>query len=268
MFVGSGAPRGRDLDIPGRARSGREHPHRHRLAVVGLVRPRDEDRQARHRAGRRQHGDGLLPLVAAPGRRGGAGRRALRLRRDEGVAVGEGRRDARGHPDPQLPRAQGVHARRRQADRRDVREGRAAEGRQGTARNSLPTGEPDVHFPCDDVLVAVGQENAFPWIERDVGIAFDEWGMPVVDKTTMASSRAGVFFGGDAAFGPKNIIWAVAHGHDAAISIDHHCQGVPVTQRPAAAREPACRRRWASTSGATTTRSTTTSAIACRSRTR
>ncbi len=100
-------------------------------------------------------------------------------------------------------------------------------------RQLVATGEPDVHMPCDDVLVAVGQENAFPWIERDVGITFDEWGMPVVDKTTMASSRAGVFFGGDAAFGPKNIIWAVAHGHDAAISIDHHCQGVPVSQRPA-----------------------------------
>ncbi len=100
-------------------------------------------------------------------------------------------------------------------------------------RQLVATGEPDVHMPCDDVLVAVGQENAFPWIERDVGIAFDDWGMPVVDKTTMASSRAGVFFGGDAAFGPKNIIWAVAHGHDAAISIDHHCQGVPVSQRPA-----------------------------------
>jgi ferredoxin len=87
-------------------------------------------------------------------------------------------------------------------------------------------------MPCDDVLVAVGQENAFPWIERDVGITFDDWGMPIVDKTTMASSRGGVFFGGDAAFGPKNIIWAVAHGHDAAISIDNHCQGLPVSQRP------------------------------------
>ncbi len=100
-------------------------------------------------------------------------------------------------------------------------------------RQLVATGEPEVHFPCDDVLVAVGQENAFPWIERDVGITFDEWGMPVVDKVTMASSLSGVYFGGDAAFGPKNIIWAVAHGHDAAISIDNHCQGVPVAQRPA-----------------------------------
>ena len=99
-------------------------------------------------------------------------------------------------------------------------------------RQLLPTGEPDMHFPCDDVLVAIGQENAFPWIERDLGIAFDAHDMPVVDKVTMASTREGVFFGGDAAFGPKNIIWAVAHGHDAAISIDLHCRGEPLTKRP------------------------------------
>ena len=99
-------------------------------------------------------------------------------------------------------------------------------------RQLVATGEPDVHFPCDDVLVAVGQENAFPWIERDVYITFDEWGMPVVDKVTMASTLPGVYFGGDAAFGPKNIIWAVAHGHDAAISIDNHCQDVPIEKRP------------------------------------
>jgi NADPH-dependent glutamate synthase beta subunit-like oxidoreductase len=98
-------------------------------------------------------------------------------------------------------------------------------------RQLVSTGEPDVHFPCDDVLVAIGQENAFPWIERDVGIAFDEWGMPIVDKTTMASTLPGVYFGGDSAFGPKNIIWAVAHGHDAAISIDQQCRGEPITQR-------------------------------------
>ena len=86
-------------------------------------------------------------------------------------------------------------------------------------RNLVPTGEPDQYFECDDVLVAVGQENAFPWIERDVGIEFDKWDMPKVDTTTFASTNPKVFFGGDAAFGPKNIIWAVAHGHDAALSI-------------------------------------------------
>ena len=102
-------------------------------------------------------------------------------------------------------------------------------------RQLVATGEPDQHFACDDVLVAVGQENAFPWIERDAGLLFDKWGMPVVDEVTMGSSLPGLFFGGDAAFGPKNIIWAVAHGHDAAVSIDRFCNGLDVADRPAPA---------------------------------
>jgi len=100
-------------------------------------------------------------------------------------------------------------------------------------RSLVATGEPEQFFECDDVLVAVGQENAFPWIERESGVAFDKWNMPVVDKTTMQSSVPSVFFGGDAAFGPKNIIWAVAHGHDAAVSIDKHLQGENIQERPA-----------------------------------
>jgi len=99
-------------------------------------------------------------------------------------------------------------------------------------RTLKPTGAPDQHIECDDVLVAIGQENAFPWIERDIGLEFDEWGMPVVNETTLQSTNDKVFFGGDAAFGPKNIIWAVAHGHDAAISIDHFCRGNDVRLRP------------------------------------
>jgi NADPH-dependent glutamate synthase beta subunit-like oxidoreductase len=101
-------------------------------------------------------------------------------------------------------------------------------------RNLVPTGEPDQLFECDDVLVAVGQENAFPWIERDIGITFDDkWDMPIVNKVTMQSTIPNVFFGGDAAFGPKNIIWAVAHGHEAAISIDKFCNGEDLKERPA-----------------------------------
>jgi NADPH-dependent glutamate synthase beta subunit-like oxidoreductase len=99
-------------------------------------------------------------------------------------------------------------------------------------RNLVPTGEPEVLIDCDDVLIAVGQENAFPWIEKDIGLAFDKWNMPVVDTVTMQSTIPTVFFGGDAAFGPKNIIWAVAHGHDAAISIDKLCHGEDVKDRP------------------------------------
>ncbi len=101
-------------------------------------------------------------------------------------------------------------------------------------RSLVPTGEPDELVECDDVLIAVGQENVFPWIERDIGLAFDEWGMPVVDKHTFQSSLPKVFFGGDAAFGPKNIIWAVAHGHEAAISIDKLLNGESVVLRPPA----------------------------------
>ncbi|HWA83900.1 MAG TPA: FAD-dependent oxidoreductase, partial [Fimbriimonadaceae bacterium] len=86
--------------------------------------------------------------------------------------------------------------------------------------------------PCDTVILAIGQENAFPWIERDMGLEFDKWDMPAVDKTTFMSTRPGVFFGGDAAFGPANIIWAVEHGHQAAISIYQYCMGQPVDVRP------------------------------------
>ncbi|HEX9809491.1 MAG TPA: FAD-dependent oxidoreductase [Alphaproteobacteria bacterium] len=89
----------------------------------------------------------------------------------------------------------------------------------------------EVFFPADDVILAIGQENAFDWIERDLGIEFGKWDVPVVDRVTYQSTRPGVFFGGDAAFGPDNIIWAVEHGHQAAISIHKHCMGEPITER-------------------------------------
>jgi NADPH-dependent glutamate synthase beta subunit-like oxidoreductase/ferredoxin len=88
-------------------------------------------------------------------------------------------------------------------------------------------------LPCDSVVLAIGQDNAFPFIERNIGLEFGKWDMPVVDKTTFMSTRPGVFFGGDAAFGPANIIWAVEHGHQAAISIHNYCQGIALTERPA-----------------------------------
>ena len=98
-------------------------------------------------------------------------------------------------------------------------------------RSLVPTGEPDVFYPADDVLIAVGQENSFPWIERDIGLEFDKWEMPVVDKTTFQSTNAKVFFGGDAAFGPENVITAVAHGHQAAVSIDLICRREDINKR-------------------------------------
>jgi formate dehydrogenase (NADP+) beta subunit len=100
-------------------------------------------------------------------------------------------------------------------------------------RKLVPAGEPEQFFECDDVLVAIGQENSFPWIERDIGLEFNEWEMPVVNETTFQSTNPRVFFGGDSAFGPKNIIWAVAHGHQAAISIHKMCAGEDIDQRPA-----------------------------------
>ena len=102
-------------------------------------------------------------------------------------------------------------------------------------RSLVPTGEPDVLIECDDVLLAVGQENAFPWIERDCGIEFDQWGLPVLGKQSMQTTMPRVFFGGDAAFGPKNIITAVAHGHEAAVSIDIFINDLDVNARPAPA---------------------------------
>ncbi len=102
-------------------------------------------------------------------------------------------------------------------------------GEDGRIDRGTVTGETTI--PCDDVILAIGQDNAFPWIERDIGIEFNEWDCPVVDENTMMCTREGVFFGGDSAFGPKNIIWAVAHGHEAAISIHKYCQGEDVTER-------------------------------------
>ena len=99
-------------------------------------------------------------------------------------------------------------------------------------RRLIPTGEPDVFIEADDVLVAIGQENSFPWLERDQGVEFDKWNMPIVDETTFVSTNPKVFFGGDSAWGPKNVITAVAHGHQAAISIDLYCRNEELTKRP------------------------------------
>ena len=100
-------------------------------------------------------------------------------------------------------------------------------------RELVPTKEEPAFYPCDDVLIAIGQENAFPWIEKDCGVLFNDWGVPVLNEATFQSTIPHVFFGGDAAFGPENIITAVAHGHKAAVSIDLFCQGEDMHQRPA-----------------------------------
>ncbi|MCB1602997.1 MAG: FAD-dependent oxidoreductase, partial [Xanthomonadales bacterium] len=100
-------------------------------------------------------------------------------------------------------------------------------------RKLVSTGEDPVFYPCDDVLIAIGQENAFPWIEPGTGIRFTSWGTPIInDDETFQSTRKDVFFGGDAAFGPRNIITAVAHGHKAAMSIHLYCEGKDLEKRP------------------------------------
>ena len=106
-----------------------------------------------------------------------------------------------------------------------------AEYDENGKRHLIPTGEPDTFIEADDVIIAIGQDNAFPWIERDLGIEFGKWDVPVIDEVTFQSTLPKVFFGGDAAFGPENIITAAAHGHQAAISIHHFCQGIDVNAR-------------------------------------
>ncbi len=103
------------------------------------------------------------------------------------------------------------------------------EGEDGRLRSRV---KETTRIPCDAVILAIGQETAFPWVERDIGIEFNEWDEPTVDRGTFQSTREGVFFGGDAAWGPENIIWAVEHGHQAAISIHNYCRGRPLEERP------------------------------------
>ena len=231
VFVGSGAPRGRDIDVPGRAEAA-AHIH------IGIDWLASVSFGHTTRIGRRVvvlgGGNTAMDCCRSARRLGGEEVHVVvRSGYDEMKASPWEKEDAAHEGIPihnyLVPKAITHEAGRltgvtfeKVAPKYDER------GR----RQLIPTGEPDVHFPCDDVLVAIGQENAFPWIERDLGLDFDEWGMPVVDKVTLASTRPGVFFGGDAAFGPKNIIWAVAHGHEAAISIDLFCRGEDVTRRP------------------------------------
>ena len=234
VFVGSGAPRGRDLDIPGRAEAAANiHIGIDWLASVSFGHVNSIGKRVIVLGG----GNTAMDCCRSSRRLGGE---------QVQVVVRSGFAEMKASPwEKEDAMHEGIPIHNYLVPKAFTHAGGKLTGvtfekvapQKGEAKGGRPklvaTGEPDVHFPCDDVLVAVGQENAFPWIERDAGIAFDAHGMPVVDRVTMASTRPGVFFGGDAAFGPKNIIWAVAHGHDAAISIDHHCQGVPVGQRPA-----------------------------------
>ena len=231
IFVGCGAPRGRDLDLPGR-REAAENIHigidwlasvsfghvtsvGERVIVLGGGNTAmDCCRSARRLGGREVTvivRSGFAEMKASPWEKEDA--------MHEGIPI----------LDLHVPKSfEHDNGRLTGMTFEQVVARVDAQGR----RQLVPTGVPDVFVPCDTVLVAVGQENAFPWIEPDCGIEFDRHGLPVLADGTFQSTLAHVFFGGDAAFGPKNIIWAVAHGHEAAVSIDRLLNGEDVRVRP------------------------------------
>jgi formate dehydrogenase beta subunit len=236
IFVGSGAPRGRDLDIPGRKEAAKNiHIGIDWLSSVSFGHINKIGKRVIVLGG----GNTAMDCCRSSRRLGGEDVRVIvRSGFEEMKASPWEKEDAMHEGIPisnyMVPRAfEHDDGRLTGVTFEKVRAERDEKGR----RKLVPTGEPDETVPCDDVLVAVGQENAFPWIERDIGIEFDQWNMPKVDTATMQCTLPSVFFGGDAAFGPKNIIWAVAHGHEAAVSIDKYCHGEPIDVRPAPAVE-------------------------------
>ncbi|CAA0093017.1 FAD-dependent oxidoreductase [Zhongshania aliphaticivorans] len=231
VFVGSGAPRGRDLDLPGRVEadanihigidwlSSVAFEHVESIGKKVIVLGGGNTAMDCCRTARRVGGDEVKVIVRSPFAEMKASPWEKEDAAHEGIPI----------MDNHVPQEFIVEDGRLVAMRFD--RVKAVYDNKGK-RSLVSTGEEPVIVACDDVLVAIGQENSFPWIERDVGVEFDKWGMPVVDETTFQSSNPTVFFGGDAAFGPQNVITAVAHGHQAAISIDLHCQGESVAKRP------------------------------------
>jgi len=231
VFVGTGAPRGRNLELPGRYETDNIHmgidwlsqvafDHVEAIGKRVVVLGGGNTAMDCCRTARRLGGEHVTVIV----RSGYDEMKASDWEKEEAEAEGIPILDYR------VPK-EFLHERGKLTGIRfeKVRKELDKNGR----RKLVPTGEADEIIECDDVLLAVGQENAFPWIERDIGLQFNEWDMPVVDEETFSSSKAGLFFGGDAAFGPKNIITAVAHGHQVAISIDLFCRGEAIDQRPA-----------------------------------
>ncbi len=231
VFVGTGAPRGRDLDIPGRNEAA-DHIH------IGIDWLSSVAFGHIDRIGKRVivlgGGNTAMDCCRSSKRLGGE---------EVSVIVRSGFEEMKASPwEKEDAMHEGIpilnYLVPKTFEHDDGRltgmtfEQVRAEYDDGGRRRLVPTGEPDRFVPCDDVLVAIGQENAFPWIERDIGLEFGEWDMPVVDRTTLQSTLPNVFFGGDAAFGPENIICAVAHGHEAAVSIDKFLNGETISDRP------------------------------------
>jgi formate dehydrogenase beta subunit len=232
IFVGCGAPRGRDLEIPGRREAAASiHIGIDWLASVSFGHVTKIGKRVIVLGG----GNTAMDCCRSARRLGGE---------DVKVVVRSGFEEMKASPwEKEDAQHEGIPILNYHVPKAFVQqEGKLlgmtfelvkAEYDPKGRRKLVPTGEPDVFIECDEVLVAVGQENAFPWIERDCGIAFDEWGLPVLGKETFQSTVANVFFGGDSAFGPKNIITAVAHGHEAAVSIDRFLHTEPIYVRPA-----------------------------------
>lgn len=231
VFVGTGAPRGRDLDIPGR-REAAANIH------IGIDWLSNVSFDHINKVGRRVvvlgGGNTAMDCCRTARRLGGEDVKVVvRSGFEEMKASTWEKEDALHEGIPILNYLVPKEFTYMQGRLTGIIFDRvAAQIDLGGQRQLLPTGEPDLHIPCDDVLIAIGQENAFPWIERDLGLEFDRRGLPRVDVATYQSTLPNVFFGGDAAFGLKNIIWAVAHGHEAAISIDLFCRGESLSARP------------------------------------
>ena len=229
IFIGTGAPKGKDLDIPGREEASNDiHVGIDWLTSVAF-----------------KHVDKIGKKVVVIG--GGntamdCCRTSLRLGgKDVKVTVRSPKADMKAS-DWEIEEAEleGIPIFDNHSPKEFVHENGKLKGvlfekmeakYKDGKRKLIPTGE-TIFFECDDVLLAIGQENAFPWIERDIGIEFNQWNQPEVNKVTFQSTLPRVFFGGDAAWGPENIIWAVAHGHQAAISIDHFCNNKDLEDRP------------------------------------
>ena len=232
IFVGSGAPRGRDLDIPGRQEGAKNiHIGIDWLSSVSFGHTSKIGKKVIVLGG----GNTAMDCCRTSKRLGGEDVKVIvRSGFDEMKASPWEKEDAQHEGIPILnfmvPKEFIIKAGKLAGMTFEKVKAVYDEKRR---RSLVPTGEPDEFVECDDVLVAVGQENAFPWIERDAGIEFDKWGLPVLNPQTFQSSVPNVFFGGDAAFGPKNIIWAVAHGHDAAVSIDKLLNNEDLAERPA-----------------------------------
>jgi formate dehydrogenase (NADP+) beta subunit len=232
VFVGTGAPKGKDLEIPGRREAAKNiqlgidfltsvaFGHVEKIGRRVIVIGGGNTAMDCCRTALRMGAEAVTVTVRSPRKVMKASEWEIKDTLHEGIPILDN------HAPKEFLIENGVLV-------GAVFEKMIEQGVDAKGRPKLVASGELVTIPCDDVLLAIGQENAFNWIERDLGIEFGEWGMPKVDRVTFMSSRPGVFFGGDAAWGPENIIWAVAHGHHAAISIDAHCHGRTITERPA-----------------------------------